>query len=112
MRPVRYEVTTTGTTAIVPLDIYIAPFQVAVNVLVPGGVTTSYTLQYTYDDVLAVGYDPAAPTSQWIDDTTMSAEVASSGVNLTAPVTAIRLSVPTLTGGNIKLTVVQAGNGL
>ncbi len=110
MRPVRFTLSTTGNSAPVPLDFYIAPFQVAINVQVSGGATTSYTMEYTYDDVLAVGYVVA--NGQWIPDTTMSAETASSTVNLTAPVTAVRIAAPTLSGGTLTVTVLQAGNGL
>lgn len=110
MRPVRFVMSAAGNSAVIPLDLYIAPFQVAVNVFMSNGATVDYTLQYTYDDVLAPGYNPA--TGQWIDDTTMDNEVVSSTVNLSAPVTAVRIVAATLTGGTLTVAIVQAGNGL
>lgn len=112
MRPVRFTISAAGTSNPIPLDIYIAPFQVSVNVFMSAGATVDYSLQYTYDDVLAVGYDPAASTSQWIDDTTMDNEVASSTVNITAPITAVRIVAAAVSGGTLAVTILQAGNGL
>ncbi|MFA5898605.1 MAG: hypothetical protein WC829_05775 [Hyphomicrobium sp.] len=95
--------TTTGTTPI-PLDYLIAPFQVSVGVGSVVG-TVSYTLQYTYDDVFAPGYNPA--TGNWFNSATMVTKAAAFDTALVAPVRAIRFT--NVGSGSFVAEIIQAG---
>jgi len=87
------------------MDILRNPFQVGFGVAVTGTVT--YTIEHTFDDVQAKGFDP--DTATWYPHP--SAEDLSANVDGTYafPVVAVRLSV-TAGDGTARLSLIQAGH--
>lgn len=104
MQPTTKSVTGVGVSAPIPLDTYISPFNVGFGVAVTGTVT--YTVQHTFDAVLANGYNPA--TGTWYDHPDVASQTANADGNYAFPVTAIRLSVAS-GSGTAALTAIQAG---
>lgn len=106
MRPTVVNVTGTNVSVPIPIDYYISPTNVALGVTVTG--TVNYTVQYTFDDVFAAGYNPS--TGNWVDHPSLTAQTATKDSNLAYPATAVRIKSNSGTG-NSRLTVIQAGNG-
>lgn len=107
MRPVLLNLSGSNTSAPIPLDYLISPFQVAIGVGPVTG-TVSYTLQYTYDDVFASTY--VAGSGQWFTYSLMSGlTVAGDTVINAAPVRAIRIA--NVGTGSLIANIVQAGTG-
>ena len=106
MRPTVLSVTGVGTSNPCPADHYVSPFNVALNVLVSGTIT--YTVQYTFDNVFANGYNPS--TGNWTDHPSLTAQTATKDANIAYPVTAVRLKT-TAGSGTATLTIIQAGGG-
>jgi hypothetical protein len=105
MRPVWITQTGVGDTKPVPFNLYAAPTNIALGGTLMSGAAT-YTVQYTFDDVRAAGYNPA--TGNWVDHAYMTAKAASADSNIAYPVTAVRLRVTAGTGV-VRLAVIQAG---
>lgn len=101
MRPITQSRTGVGTTAAVPMDHYISPFNVGFGVVVSGGVT--YTVQHTFDNVF-----DSAVTPTWFNHPVIAAQTTNQDGNYAFPVTAIRLNV-TAGAGTATITIVQAG---
>ena len=106
MRPIVYSITGVGTSQVCPIDYYISPTNIALNVVVSGTIT--YTVQYTFDDVFAQGYDPA--TGNWTNHPTLTAQTATKDSNIAYPVRGVRLTTSAGTG-TATLTIIQAGGG-
>ena len=106
MRPVYFTVTGTEKSVPCPMDRYISPTNVSLGVLVTG--TANCTVQYTFDDVYAVGYDPN--TGDWRNHPSLTSLTISSDSNIAYPVSAIRIISNSGTGTS-KLTIIQAGGG-
>lgn len=106
MRPVVFTITGTGTSNVMVPDQYISPFNVALGVTVTG--TSTYTVQYTFDNALAEGY--SAASGNWVDHPSLTAQTASKDSNIAYPVGGIRLNVTAGTG-TVRLTIIQAGGG-
>jgi hypothetical protein len=107
MRPVSFSVTGVGNSVVCPTDYYVSPFNIALNVVVTGTIT--YTVQYTFDDVYAAGFNPA--TANWTNHPSLTAQTATKDSNIAYPVTGIRLTTSAGTG-TAALTIIQAGGGL
>ena len=106
MRPVTLSITGATTSAVCPTDTYHVPFNIALHCQVTG--TVSYTVQHTFDDVFATGYDPS--TGNWSNNSTLAAGTATADGNYQFPVRGIRI---TQTGtGTTVLTIVQAGGSV
>ncbi len=104
MRPVVITKSTTGATAPVPLDYYTAASKASIEVLVTG--TVNYTVQDTFDDVFADGYDPS--TGNWTssnDGSLVGATTTQKATYIGEP-RAIRVLVNSGTG-SIRFTVIQ-----
>jgi len=106
MRPAVYSITGVTASGVYAPDHYISPFNVALGVTVSGTVT--YTVQYTFDDVFAAGFNPA--TANWVDHPSLTAQTGSKDSNIAYPVQGIRLNVTAGTG-TTRLTIIQAGGG-
>lgn len=106
MRPTVFTVTGVGTSNVCPTDHYVSPYNVALNVNVSGVIT--YTVQYTFDNVFANGYNPA--TGNWTDHPTLTAQTTTKDSNIAYPVMGIRLKTTAGTG-SATLTIIQAGGG-
>lgn len=88
----------------VPLDKYISPFSVSLFIEIGAGAINA-TVEYTSDDVFAVGYNPA--TGSWYEHTDLIDKIAKANGTLISPASAVRI-VNTDTGTAI-LRVLQAG---
>jgi len=93
-------------TPVIPLDIYPTPFNVSLQANVTGAAT--FTVEFTNDDVFAVGYDPNAGTSLWTPITGMTAASADANATLISPVTAVRMRL-TAGAGSVVLRITQSG---
>lgn len=89
---------------LVPLDIYVSPFNVTLDAIVSG--TVNYDIQYTNDDIWASGYNPA--TGNWVTVTDMNDITAAAVKALVSPVRAVSILQNSGSGG-VTLRVVQAG---
>lgn len=103
MKPVSVIKKGTGTTAAIPLDNYISPFNVGFCVQVSGGATVNYKVQHTFDNV-----QDSSVTPVWFDHPTVTAKIASADGNYAFPVTAVRLNA-TSNDGTLTFVVIQAG---
>jgi hypothetical protein len=101
MQPISVTYTTTGTQTPLSLDWRIVPFLVSYDVIkVTGGGTLSVTLETTLDDIMNPNVTPV-----WT--ALGSALTATTRGSLTAPVTAIRANIGTLTGTDVTLKILQ-----
>lgn len=107
MRPCVYTITGVGNSSVMAPDAYISPFSVAINVQVTGTVT--YTVQYTFDNVFAAGYNPA--TGNWTNHAQLTAQTATKDANIAYPCTGIRLTTAGGSTGTAVITIIQAGGG-
>ena len=107
MRPIRVTVGSATTSAVIPLDQYISPFNVGVAVTLSAGAGLTYKVQYTLDDVFASTF--SAATATWFDHATITGKTASFDGNFSFPVSGIRLNVTPWTSGTATLNVLQAG---
>ena len=107
MRPIRVTVGAQDVSKVIPLDTYQDPFNVSIGVSLSGGATLTYSVQHTFDDVQAAGFDPT--TATWFSNSGLSAKTTSLDGNYAFPVTAIRLNVTAYTSGTATMTVIQSG---
>lgn len=107
MRPITLTVSSQTTSSVVPMDTYQDPFNVGIAVALSAGATLTYTVQHTFDNVFAPGFNPANAT--WYPHATLASKTASSDGNYAYPVTGIRLNVTAYTNGSATMTIVQAG---
>lgn len=103
MRPVILTQTGAGSTAPVPLDQYLTPFEVSLAVILTGAAT--YTVEWTQDDIWNT--NPSAWTWFPAAANLVGATDNETGT-LTSPVAAVRLR-QTAGGGSSKLIVRQSG---
>lgn len=104
MRPVSVDAVGAVASVPVPLDRYIADFKVSLDLEIVSGAINA-TVQYTFDDVFASGYNPA--TGSWFDHTDITAAIAKANGTLVSPCTAVR--VVNADTGTARLRVFQAG---
>lgn len=105
MRPVVFTVSGVGASNVCPPDNYITPFNIALGVTVSG--TTTYTVQYTFDDVFSNSFNPA--TAVWTNHPSLTAQTATKDSNIAYPVSGVRLITTIGTTGSATLTIIQAG---
>ena len=106
MRLVSLTVVGATTSAVCPINIYANPVNIALNAQVTG--TVSYTVQYTFDDVFALNYNPAS--GNWTNHPTLTAQTVTKDSNIAYPVRGVRI---TQTGtGTTVLTIIEAGGGM
>lgn len=103
MRPTSVTLSAAGPSPWIPVDRAIAPFAIGFGVVVAGGSTLTYSVEHTFDDVLAGATATAFPHAS------VAAQTASKDGNYIVPVTAIRLNVTAFTSGSATLTVLQGG---
>lgn len=107
MRPIRVTVGSQAASSVIPLDMYKDPFNVSIGVSLSAGASLTYSVQHTFDDVNAPGFDPT--TATWFTNSGLSAKTTSLDGNYAFPVTAVRLNVTTYVSGTATMTVIQAG---
>jgi hypothetical protein len=106
-RPVRQTATAAGALSPVILNnLNGSPFNVGLGVALSAGAVLTYTVEHTFDDVFAAGFNPA--TATWYPNTTLTAQTVSKDSNYAYPVTAVRLNVTAWTSGTAAFTVIQA----
>lgn len=103
----RYQlITATGNSTPIVVDYLQTPFAVSAALEIQGGTTLSATLQYTLDDP-----NDAAWTTVWIPAgsavTASTAVTFGLGGTYPGPIRALRVNVGTLSGGNLRLSVLQ-----
>ena len=109
MRPIRVTVGAQTASAPIPLNNYSDPFNVGIGVALSAGASLTFTVEHTFDDVFAAGFNPA--TATWFSNTGITAKTASTDGNYAFPVTAVRLNVTTYASGTATMTVIQSGGG-
>jgi hypothetical protein len=98
-------INTPGTTVWLA-DWSIAAFNVNVQVYIPAGVTVSYEIDFTLDDLNSQLQSP--PPVEWTTAATFPVgSIGTTASNFTAPVQALRLNVASITGGVIYLKIIQ-----
>jgi hypothetical protein len=113
MRPVVFTITggngTQTVSNVAPIDHYVSPANIALNVVVTGTIT--YTVQYTFDNVFANGYDPAS--GNWTNHPTLATQTTTKDSNISYPVRGIRVISPASPSstGTATLTIIQGGGG-
>lgn len=107
MRPISVTVSSQTVSKPIPLDYYISPFNLGLGVSLSAGADLTYTVQHTFDDVWAPGFNPA--TAKWFNHATMVNKTTSFDGNYAYPVMAVRLSVSAYISGSATLIVIQAG---
>lgn len=107
MRPVTKTVAGVNVSAPIPLDNYISPFNVGFGVTVTG--TPTYTVQHTFQDVFAAGFNPASAV--WFDHPTIVDQTVMQDGNYAFPVVAVRLQISAVASpaDTASLTLIQAG---
>ena len=104
MRRTELLLTADGATSVYPVNHYASNIQIGLAIDVIG--SGSFTVQVTYDDVFAKGFDPS--TAKWFDHPTLAAEAADvEGVQNT-PCTGIRMTGTGVAGGGARLIIVPA----
>lgn len=101
MRPQSVTVSSVAASAWIPMDYKSDPFNVGFGVVVSG--TLTYTVEHTFDNVLAGATATAFPNA------TVVAQTTSKDGNYVVPVMAIRLNVTAFTSGSATLTILQSG---
>ena len=89
-----------GSSNVLPMDLYISPFNVGFGVVATGTVT--YTVQHTFDNPQTV----ASPV--WFSHPTIAAKSDNQDGNYAFPVAAIKVLV-TAGAGTAAMTLIQAG---
>lgn len=89
-----------GSSNVLPMDLYISPFNVGFGVVATGTVT--YTVQHTFDNPQTV----ASPV--WFSHPTIAAKSDNQDGNYAFPVAAIKVLV-TAGAGTATMTLIQAG---
>ena len=107
MRPITVTQSSAGQTQAIPMDTHQVPFNIGIAVVLSAGSSLTYSVEHTFDDVFAQGYNSA--TGTWFQNTGLTAQTASANGNYAFPVRAVRLNVTSYTSGNATLNVVQAG---
>jgi hypothetical protein len=104
MRPVVVSVTGAGTSPVVAADYIQTPFNASISVVVSG--TVNYTIQHTFDDIFAAGFDPA--TANWFshDQAVMVSATANQDSNYSAPIRGCRI-LQNSGAGTTTLTYIQ-----
>ena len=103
MRPISVTVTGVANSVPIPMDYTLPGFSVGIGCVVTGTVT--YTVEHTFDDIWASGFDPA--TATWFPNTGITAKNASIDGNYAFPVRAIRLRISAGTG-SVTMHVIQS----
>jgi hypothetical protein len=101
-------ISATGVTGPYNLDSSIGPFSTALQVYVAGGVTTTYSVEYTLDDLMDQ-YGVANPNVRWTTDPQFPVGSSATIIgNYMFPISAVRVNVATLSGGNLELKIRQS----
>jgi hypothetical protein len=111
-RPIRQSLAPAGVEAGTPIILNVSPrtgvtFNVGFAVDLSAGASMTYTVQHTFDDVFAPGFDGS--TATWFPHPTVAGATADANGNYQSPVAAVRVSVTAWTSGTLVFTVIQQG---
>ena len=106
-RPVRVTVSGVNVSSPIPLNNYADPFNVGFGIKLSAGASLTYTVEHTFDDIFAAGFNPA--NAVWYSNATVVTQTTNKDGNYAFPVTAIRLNVTVWSSGTATLTSIQAG---
>ena len=95
-------ITSTGTYGFSP-DWQQSPFGMSYAIEVPGGVTTSFSLSYTLDDVNDLSWSPVLIA----DPTHGGSTVVTAFGHYSFPIRSLLVDVAALSGGSIRFAVLQ-----
>ena len=109
MRPVVQTLSSATASAPVIIDYHLDPGNCGIAVVLSGGDSLTYGVQYTLDEV-CVGQPNYTASPTWWTLSTLSAQTASATSVLAVPARAIRLNVTAYTSGTATMTIVQAGS--
>ena len=101
MRIISVSKTGAGSTAAIPLSLYVSPFNLGFGVKVSG--TVNYTVQHTFDNVL-----DSSVTPTWFNHPVIAAQTTNQDGNYAFPVAAVRLTVNS-GAGTATINLIQAG---
>ena len=108
MRPITLTVTGVTSSSVAPMNIHTSPFNVGFGVSVSGA--GNYTVQHTFDDVFASGFNPS--TATWFNHPTFTGITSAnpSDGNYAFPITGIRVIGNSGNAGiTVTMKIVQAG---
>lgn len=104
MRPTSVTLSSTTTSAWIPVDWRKNPFNIGIEIDVSAGATLTWVVEQTMDNI----YDPAVTPSAIVAPAPLDTGTGDEIGSLTIPCTAIRLNA-TVTSGSVTMTIVQAG---
>lgn len=106
MRPVTVQAgASPASSPVIPLDIYLKPFDVTMQCVVTGVIT--YSVEWTNDDVFSPTFDPA--TANWFAAAAnVTGATTSQVATLQSVVTGLRVRT-TAGNGSVAMRVTQAG---
>lgn len=108
MRPAIVTSSGVSTSPLVVTDYIQTPFNASISTIVTG--TATYTVQHTFDDVFASGFDPATATWYPHDIAAMVDATTNQNSNYSAPIRACRVN-QTVGSGSVRLTYLQGVGG-
>jgi hypothetical protein len=88
-----------GSSAAIPMNTNISPFNVGFGVIVTG--TVNYTIQHTFDD-------PAVGFTTWFSHPSVASQAVNADGNYAFPVTGVKVLVNS-GDGTAQLKLIQAG---
>ncbi len=103
----RQDVTLSSATASAPLPINSieSAFNIGIGCVLSAGAVLTYSVQHTFDNVFAPGYDPL--TGTWFTHPTISAMTTNRDSSYNSPIVAVRLIVTAYTSGSVTATFLQ-----
>lgn len=104
MTAISYKVTGIGVSPVYACDNFQAPFNIGIGCTISA--TATYSVEYTFDDILADGY--VASSGTWFTASDFSSVTTSKAASFTIPCRGIRLNVSASTG-SVTMQVQQAG---
>ena len=104
MRPVRVQTSGVSVSDPIPIDQGVNPTNIGLGVDITAPATV--TVEHTFDDVFAEGFDPG--TATWYHHPTLNGISADADGNIAFPPTAVRLN-QTAGAGSAILNLIQAG---
>lgn len=107
MRRKAVSLTTVAVSLPIPVNHYSDNGSIGVGVKIVGG-TATYSVQHTFDDVFATGFNPA--TAKWFDHETLVGQTADKDGNYFAFPMAIRLNVTAIAGATVTMALIAGGS--
>ncbi len=104
MRPVTVSLSSAASSATIPVDWRITPFELSLAVVLTDTPNLTYKAQVTYDDV-----QDSSVTPVWLDHADIVSKTANFAGSVISPVKAVRLTVTAYTAGTATMTILQAG---